>query len=398
MSSHKLTQFLLLPKLELVDFQNVKHRNHVVFLCRTTSLTDFCPYCGLETNRVHDKRIVSIKDSPHGNKVKILKIEKKRWRCLGLGCKKVFTESVDGIFKKARLTERMQRHILYTCDNFANLKGVAHHTRLGSKTVYERHYKQLELEWRKKKNNPWPSTIGIDEHSFIRNKKYGHREFATIIVDYNNKRVKELVPGRVNGQLQMALDYIPERENVKNVVCDLSKTYKSFARDFFPNAKIIADHFHVIRLLNPHINRARKEITGDKRGLKIRKLLLTNGKKLDYFTRFEMKKWLEDKPKLQQLYYAKETLHKLYRCRGKRWAKRVLIKLTDTLAISTYKELQTLRKTLIEWQEEILNYFENRITNGRTEGFNSVCKQLQRRAYGYRNFNNYRLKVLYVCG
>lgn len=395
MPDKKITRFLTLPKLELVDFQNFPHRRMVRFVCKTKSASDFCPHCGLETTIVHDRRNVRILDAPHGNRTKILMITKKRWRCGG--CKKVFTESIPGINKRARVSERMQRHLLYVCDRFANMKAVRSHTKLGSKTIYKRHYEQLDLEWRKRMNDPWPRTVGIDEHSFLRNKKYGHMEFATIIVDYKNKRVKELIPGRTSGQLQQALRYIPGKENVKNVVCDLSKPYKSFAKDFFPNAKIVADHFHVIRLLNPHINRARKEITGDKRSLKIRKLLLMNGKRLDYWTRSELQKWLVKHPKLQQLYFAKETLHKLYRCRGKKWARKVLIKLMDVLALSKYKELQSLRRTLVEWQDEILNYFENRITNARTEGFNNVCKQLQKRAYGFRSFKNYRLKVLYAC-
>ena len=393
----KLTQFLLLPKLKLIQMDNITQHKVVIFHCETNSTSDFCPHCGLETSRIHDHRVVKIIDSPHSNRKKILKIKKKRFRCEGLHCKKVFTESIDGIKKRGRITERMQRHILYMCDRFANMKGVQKHTRLGNKTIYKRHYDQLELEWRKRKNDPWPKTIGIDEHSFLRNKRLGHMEFATIIVDYNNKRVKELIPGRINAQLQQALAYIPGRDNVKNVVCDLSKPYRSFARDFFPKANIIADHFHVIRLLNPHINRARKEITGDKRSLKIRKLLLTNSKKLDYWTRSEILKWLYQYPKLQQLYLAKEWLHKIYRCKGRNRARRSLIKLLDMLAYSKFKELQSLRKTLMDWKEEILNYFENRITNGRTEGYNGVCKQLQRRAYGYKSFKNYRLKVLYAC-
>lgn len=397
MPDQKLTQFLLLPKLELISFQNSQQKKKTVFECQTKTDHDFCPHCGLETRVIHDRRVVKVLDAPHGTRLKVLKIKKKRWRCQGLGCKKVFTETIPGIKKRARITERMQRHLLYVCDKFANMKSVRHHTRLGSKTIYKRHYEQLELEWRKRKDDPWPKTVGIDEHSFLRNKRYGHMEFATILVDYKNKRVKELIPGRTSGQLQQALRYIPGRERVKNVVCDLSKPYKSFAKDFFPNAKIIADHFHVVRLLNPHINRARKEITGDKRKLRVRKLLLMNSRRLDYWTCSELHKWLEDHPKLQQLYLAKEALHKMYRCKGMRRAKKVLRKLLDVLALSKYKELQTLRRTLMEWQDEILNYFENRITNARTEGFNNVCKQLQKRAYGYKSFKNYRLKVLYAC-
>lgn len=394
MPTNKLTRFLLLPKLKLISFEQFKNTK-VVFVCESTSMVDYCRFCGLETSQVHDRRVVNIKDASHGSKMKILKIKKKRFRCVG--CKKVFTEDIPGINRHARITERLQREILYACHHFANLKGVRKHTRLGTKTIYKRHYKQLELEWNKRKNDPWPRTIGIDEHSFCRNKEFGHKEFATMIVDYNNKRVRELVPGRISGQLKLALQSIPGRENVKNVAMDLSTTYKSFVKDFFPNAKIIADKFHVLRLLNTAINKYRKKITGHKKGMRLRKLLLMNSRKMDHWIRKELEQWLLDYPELREVYYAKEMLHKLYRCKGTKWARKVLIKLTDSLALSKLKELKSLRRTLMSWSEEILNYFENRITNARTEGYNNVCKQLQKRAYGYKSFSNYRLRVLYVC-
>jgi transposase len=61
------------------------------------------------------------------------------------------------------------------------------------------------------------------------------------------------------------------------------------------------------------------------------------------------------------------------------------------------KELNTLAKTLHKWAEMILNYFQHRLTNGRTEGFNNKAKLVKRRAYGYRNFENYRRRVLCAC-
>ena len=395
MSESKLTKFLLLPKLKLIKFEHIHQKKCVIYHTESNSNSSWCPNCGLECFKVHDRRIVTILDAPQLDKTKMIKIQKKRFRCCG--CKKVHTESINGVKKGARISQRMQRHILFTCHNFANLKGVQRHTKVGSKTIYKRHYDQLELEWRKRKNDPWPKTIGIDEHSFCRNKKYGHMEFATIVVDYNNKRVRELVPGRISGQVQAALKYIPGRENVKNIVMDLSATYKSFAKDFFPNAQIIADKFHVLRLLNTALNKYRKQITGHKKGMRIRKLLLMNSKRMDYFIKKEFEHWLLDYPELREVYYAKETLHKLYRCKGRKWARRVLIKLMDQLALSKLPELKSLRRTLMSWKDEILNYFENRITNARTEGYNNVCKQLQKRAYGYKNFKNYRLRVLYAC-
>ena len=397
MLEKQLTKFLLLPKLKLLKIEHMTHKKVLIFHCESNSKTGFCPHCGLESKRVHDYRIVRVLDSPHETRRRVLKIKKKRFRCMGIGCKKVFTEQLDGISKHAKLTERMQRHILYKASNFANLKDVQKTLSIGTKTIYQKHYKQLELEWRKRKNDPWPKTVGIDEHSFIRNKQYGHKEFATVIVDYNNKRIKELVPGRTVATLQHSLRYIKGRENVKNVAIDLSPTYRSFAQNYFPNAKIIADKFHVVRLLNNTLNVYRKKIFGDKRKLRVRKLLLMNAKNIDYFTRFEFHKELKKYPELWEIYMAKESLHKLYRCKGEKWARRVFRKLTDALALTKIKELQTFRRTLLKWQSEILNYFENRITNAQTEGFNTVCKQLQKRAYGYKNFYNYRLKVLYAC-
>ena len=105
---------------------------------------------------------------------------------------------------------------------------------------------------------------------------------------------------------------------------DLSPTYRSMAKGFFPNANIIADKFHVLRLLNTSLNKYRKEVTGHKKGMRIRKLLLMNSKKMDYFIKREFEQWLLDHPKLREIYNAKETLHKLYRCKGRKWARRVL--------------------------------------------------------------------------
>jgi transposase len=71
--------------------------------------------------------------------------------------------------------------------------------------------------------------------------------------------------------------------------------------------------------------------------------------------------------------------------------------MTDRMALSPLPEIQTLRRTLMRWRSEILNYFISRLTNGRTEGFNNKAKVVKRRAYGYKSFRNYRLRLLNAC-
>lgn len=90
-------------------------------------------------------------------------------------------------------------------------------------------------------------------------------------------------------------------------------------------------------------------------------------------------------------------MHRLYRTKGLWRVKRAFTKLTDQMADSALPEIKTLRKTLLKWRKEILTYFVNRITNGRTEGFNNKAKLVKRRAYGYKSFRNYRLRLLNAC-
>lgn len=390
MPDFNFERFVSLPHLKITHFST--KLKFINIHLQTDLERPSCPYCRDPSPRVHQRYIRTVKDSLIRGRLPILKIKMKRYRCRN--CHKTFNEQIPGLLPYKRLTERMQREIYWACENFADLKKVRKHTTCGSKTIYTRYYKQLELKQRMRENTPWPKTIGIDEHGFTRNKQRGHRDFVTMIVDYNNSKPRELLPTRSGVELKAMLSHIPGRENVKNVAMDLSGTYRSFAKDFFPNADIIADHFHVVRLLHPTINRMRKAIMGDKRKHPLRKLLLKNGTKLELFQRKAIWKWLEDYPDLKQVYMAKEAMHRLYRCRGYNKAKRSLQNLLDWLATSKLKELQRLRKTLLSWREEVLNFFKTRITNAKTEGFNNVAKSMIKRAYGFRNFSNYRLRVL----
>jgi len=244
---------------------------------------------------------------------------------------------------------------------------------------------------------PWPEKIGIDEHRFKRNPVHGRMDFVTAIADHKGRRLFDVVEGRSKDDLSAALLHIPGRENVRWATIDLSTTYRSFILSFFPRARIVADHFHVVRLLNPAINRRRKEITGDDRKNPIRRLLLTSSHRLDFFQRAAIFQWLGHHPDLREIYQAKEALHGLYRCRGVARAARSLTALTDRLGQSRVAELRALRRTLTSWRREILAYFETGLSNGRVEGFNGKAKLVRMRAYGYRSFKNYRLRLLNAC-
>lgn len=394
MPTQRLSNFILLPELKLVQSVQESYSSGRLE-CVKVPKTEYCPRCAQPSNVAYDHRTVRIKDAPiRGHGVSLV-IRKRRLWCKT--CQKAFTERVPGVRNRKRHTERYARSILWACEHFSDLKMVRHAYRCSSYFLYEVYYKKLAEKIREKVNYPWTETIGIDEHAFKKARYAQPTEFVTMIVDYNNKRVRELVLGKTQGALSNDLAYIPGRENVKNVVLDMCDPFKNFAHEYFPNARVVADKFHVLRLLSPSIMRRRKEVVGTRADLRAKRLLLMSIKNLDYSSRFALREFLFKHPELNEVYHWKEQLHKFYRTRGYHNAAKALRKMIDNMAWSLLPEIKTLRRTLMKWKEEILNYFLTGLTNARTEGFNNKAKVVKRRAYGYKSFRNYRLKVLTAC-
>lgn len=254
----------------------------------------------------------------------------------------------------------------------------------------------LHLKLKNSLHKPWPKQIGIDEHAFCKNKKLGIRNFVTLVVDHTKKRPFELLPSRDKKGLLLMTKHIAGASSVELVTMDLSNTYKSYIKEIFPQAMIVADHFHVVRLLHPAINKHRYEITDKNRKHPLRKLLLKKRASIDWHDRIEIERWLKSYPKMRALYNAKEKLHTLYQCRGINKARESFKNLIKSLEGTIYSELVTFKNTLLKWENEILNYFIRRVTNARTEGFNNVAKSIIKRSYGLRSFPNYRARVLNV--
>lgn len=391
---HVLAHGLLLPELELSKFF-FHGRRSWFFKAEKRSGFEVCPRCATPSKSTYDHRQVQLKDRPIGDKYVVMIVRKRRLWCKP--CAKPFTEPLPGVRKGHRSTERYKRGLLWAAENFQDLSRVRRAYGCSSGTLYKAVYEHLELR-RKQYLYPWPKIIGIDEHSFRHHPKYGHTEFVTMLVDGSNRRLFEVVEGKQVALLKQSLEHIPGRENVRHVMMDMASPYRSFVRDFFPNARIIADKFHVLRLLGPAINRRRKQIAGDRRTNPIGKMLLKNGGDLSFFERSAIDRFLKPHRELELLYKFKEALHRFYRTRGIKKASDVLTRITDELAaVIDIPELASLRRTLMSWRKEILAYFDTRLTNAITEGFNNKAKIVKRMGYGYKNFRNYRLRLLNAC-
>ena len=286
MPYQKLSRFLLLPELSLISHHRTSyHRDgqglDVLELVKQRPEFEICPRCAAQATAYYDKRKCVIKDEPLRNSQVNLVIHKHRWWCKK--CRKPFTEPVSGILPRRKTTQRFRKSILSACENYCDLSRVRKTFHCSSALIYKILYEQLELKWREYQYD-WPKVVGIDEHFFRR--YMGHSEFATVFTDLRNSRVKELCHGKSGSQLQSQLSSHPGRLGVEVVCIDLSQGYRNFTWNYFPNAKIVADKFHVLRLLSPAIFKELKLITGKNVRRVAKKHLLTPSWKIqDYFQR-----------------------------------------------------------------------------------------------------------------
>ena len=194
------------------------------------------------------------------------------------------------------------------------------------------------------------------------------------------------------------------RDRVKVVCMDLCETYRQLVKNYFPNAAIVADRFHVIRLVNHAFMRTWQAIDPSlKSNRGYLSLMRTHQWNLTPQRLSNLQAYLKKKPAIQALYQAKQELTRILTQKGsgrKQWLKLAnrFISWIEKLQSSGFPFLETLGKTLESWQEEIARMWRYSKSNSITEGFHRKMKLIQRRAYGFKNFENYRLRVKVLCG
>jgi transposase len=193
------------------------------------------------------------------------------------------------------------------------------------------------------------------------------------------------------------------RAKVVAVATDMSKAYIRAVRDHLPHAVHVFDHFYVIKLVNDKLSALRRELYAqltadeDRKLLKgLRWLLLKNPENLDpeRNERERLEEALHLNEPLAIAYYLKEDLRQLWSQPNKRTARRVLRDWLARARASGIRILRQLADTLEEYQEGILAYYNRPISTGPLEGTNNKIKTMKRQAYGFRDKEFLKLKIL----
>lgn len=261
-------------------------------------------------------------------------------------------------------------------------------------SVYDRHDRRTAVNVRAEPR---------DEHSIHRCRTKGH-QFAVTLADLRHHRVDEVFEGKNSKVLEANLRRLKGREEVKVICMDLSSPFRSIAQRLFPRAKIVADRFHVIRLIIDTFHEFCKAADPEIKWKKdITCALRTKGVNLRPAQRLLLEKEFNRHPAIQTAYDFKEELCTLLSIKER---KRInCIPLLERLKEMVWQMLheapeifKKLGRTIRQWFEPIIRMWRFTKSNGITEGFHRKMKLIQRRAYGYRNFQNYQLRVLIECG
>jgi len=231
----------------------------------------------------------------------------------------------------------------------------------------------------------------------------GHGEYVLVISAPELGLVLDVLPDRNKATLEKWLDERGKAwcEAVEVACSDMWDAYQNVAAEKLPNARRIVDRFHVMKNLNEALTKARRAIQKEadedtKERLKgCRWLLVKNKENLKAEEQQKLRTMLEASPELKACYEFKEAFRDLFNQElDYQSAEERLLDWVARVEASSFRALQSFVKTLRNWWQPILNYFVGRHNNGFAEGVNLKIRMLNRRGYGYHNFNSFRLHVL----
>ena len=363
-----------------------------------------CPDCGTPAGLSRGRPLVALRDmTSAGRRVRVW-WRKRRHECPDRDCARgSFTEQHPGVGQRRRTTARCRSWIAAQVGPegravSATSREVGVSWPTGMRAVHET-ARALRVG-----EAVYPTRhLGVDETAFRR-----HRRWVTNIADLEAGRELDVFEGRSAAGLGAWLADQPDwwRDRVEVVAMDACAPFRAAVRDWLPNATIVLDKFHALRLFHQAIDEIRRRTAWAihrRRGRKIddvwtaRHLLLKAHERLT--EKQAARLWAaltgtEDPDgEIGYAYLAKEEARECWSDPSiGRWGR-----LLALLADSGIDELVRLGHTLDRWHQPIISSFELGITNACTEGLNRKVKHVKRVACGFRNPNNYRTRVLMHC-
>lgn len=385
----------------------------------TTAERTGCPGCG-QVAVLHDRRPRWVRDLPIGGRPVLLVWSKRVWRCPDLGCPRLtWSETTSAVRGRAVLTERARvwacqrvgRDAISVAQLAADL-GVGWGTVMRAVTEYGT--RLLDATFLASAT----TTLGVDETAFLRATASRHTQYATGLVDLRPAgggpaRLLDVVEGRSGAVVS---DWLADRDpgwtaRITTAAIDPFRGYDTALRAGLPGATVVLDAFHAVKLAHGCLDAVRRRVQQDTLGhrgrrgdplYQVRRVLLRGA---ETHTRTSWARMLaglaagDPDQHVGAAWIAAQELRHVYAAHDLPTATVRLGVFYRACQTPGVPELARLARTIRAWENQLLAYWTTgRVSNGPTEAVNLLIKRIKRVGFGFRNFTNYRLRLLLHCG
>jgi transposase len=403
-TTETLSEWLDLPGMRVTHFA-IEEQGEVKYLhlfCEHEHDVAICSRCGKAMASGYDHKYRCVRHLDIWNMRTFVHFSQRRFDCEV--CGKPFTENLEWIDPKRRQTRAYEEHIYQRVQKTPR-KHVALQEGLSESTVLDI-FKKWAKQATRQPRRRGVRVLGADEISLRKR----HKQYALVVSDLERRVVIEVLPNRRKETLERWLDDLTEEERraIKVVSMDMWKPYRQAVRKKLPHAEIVADRFHVMKQLNHQIDLLRRAL--QKKARKTdealyqvlkgnRWLLLKNRSELKPDQAAQLQAILNASDELRTIYLLKEEFRTICDKIGDKAQAERFLRAWIWKALATgSRYLTRFVKTLRNWWHEFLNYFDDRVTQGFVEGVNRAIRGIINRAFGFRDFDNFRLQVLVECG
>ena len=421
---HATTILFDLPGVRVRHVERNQGGERIVHLETAAEYAAGCPGCGVVATSVKECVTTAPRDLPYGERAISLVWHKRRWRCVEATCaRKSFTETIAEIPSRARTTGRLRRAIAVAVgDACRSVAEVAGSFGVSWPTAHAAVVEAAERAAAEPEPTP---VLGIDEtrRGRVRWRLSDEHKRWVRIDPYDTGFVdlagEQGLLGQVEGRTSACvIEWLeartPEfRQAIRYVAIDPAAVYATAVRQALPDATVVVDHFHLVKLANDCLTKVRRRVTWDqygRRGRKIdpawanrRKLLTARERLSDKAFAAMWNSLIDSDPSAQILtaWIAKEELRTLLALAHTGAHRHQIRDRLHTFyawcADANIEELHTLATTVETWWPAIEAFIHTGITNARTEGINRLVKQVKRSACGFRNTVNSQRRIRFHC-
>ena len=395
------------------------HRKLVITV-ETEAEATGCPGCGVLATG-HGRRKVTAADAPcFGVSVLIIWL-KRVWRCAEPDCPTgTWSEMHELIAPRAVLTSRA---ITWATDALVHddttVSALARHLRVDWHTLWRAVKAEAVTRTSRPERLAGVTTLGVDEHIWRPSRQAQTDRAVTAMVDLTrdehgrlHARLLDVVAGRSGtayaGWLKQQLPGFIA--GIEHAALDPFRGYANAIRDELPDTVAVLDAFHVVRLGTQVVDEVRRRCqqhTLGRRGhtddplYKIRGLLRHGQEHLSQRQRARLDAGLEAGDPTWEVTVAWQCYQQLrsaYAATNAADGKKIAEQVIDSFPTCPIPEVARLGRTLRAWKQQVLAYFATQgVSNGGTEAINLLIEKTRRLAHGFRNFTNYRLRILLVA-